>query len=97
MWHSVTAVEHGYNPIVFEGQQPAILTLLNVGPGTVALLAWDAREAMGATPDVKVEVRPGSQRILRAALVRVALQSGNEFAAVVAQVLSSVEPAVRMP
>lgn len=87
MWHSITPVEHGHDPIVYEGSEPSVMVVLNAGPGTIEVRSWDSRTGPRQRPDMKMEVRAGSQRIVRAALVRIALQQGSTFAAVGSQLI----------
>ena len=88
MWHAVTPVSEDYDPILYEGDAPASLLVLNSGPGTIVARSWN--EIGGEDkPSIRMELRSGNQRILSGKLVRVHLLSG-EFAAVAWQILERI-------
>jgi hypothetical protein len=85
MWHAVTPVSSGYDPIVYEGAETARIVILNAGPGTVLARAWADMTSDKVAP-IELELRPGAQRVLSGLLVRVKLKDpkdgGSKFAAV---------------
>jgi hypothetical protein len=71
MWEGVSPVLDGYDPIVCETPIAAKVTVLNAGPGTVRLRAWDVpRPDTGVKPDTEMEIRPGGTRVVVGCLVR---------------------------
>lgn len=88
MWHAVAPVSSEYDPIVYEGPEPAQVVVLNAGPGIVLAKAWP-----NITPHedaaVQIELRPGDSRVISGLLVRIRLKTGTiNFAAIGWRVLS---------
>jgi hypothetical protein len=90
MWHIVIPVAVGHEPIVYEGQRPASILLLNAGPAIVKANAWPALSNIKGPASIRLELRPGDQRALTGALVRLQTD-GPDFAAVGARVLTPAE------
>lgn len=75
MWHAVTPVLAGYDPILYESPEAvAKVLILNAGPSPVVAKAWKSPEEYGERPPLQVELRPGDQRVVGGCLVRVALK-----------------------
>jgi hypothetical protein len=91
MWHGVVPVSSGYDPIISETEAPAVLTVVNAGPGAVELRGWhDPQPRTDATPNVKMELRAGAMRTVQGRLFRVHIKAPDvhggtqpgEFAAI---------------
>jgi hypothetical protein len=90
MWHAVTPVALGYDPILYESLEPKNVLVLNAGPANVAAVSWPESKAYETNPTIRVELRPGDQRVIGGCLVRVQLAPSPppaQFAAVAWQVL----------
>lgn len=72
MWHSVGSVTEAYDTIVYENQIPGTINILNAGPGTFKALSWFSLDSMANrnSPDATLELRPGDQRLICGALIR---------------------------
>lgn len=78
MWHAVTPVSFGYDPILYESPQPADVLALNAGPGIVQVRSWPAPSVFDQPPQMQMELRPGDQRILSGCLVRAHLDPNTQ-------------------
>lgn len=91
MWHAVTPVALGYDPILYESPERKNVLVLNAGPANVAAVSWsESKPDDQAKPTIRVELRSGDQRVIGGCLVRVQFVSSplpKEFAAVAWQVL----------
>lgn len=87
MWHAVTPVTQGYDPVLCERQEPSNILVLNAGPGNIKARAWSQVQVYQQQPQIELEMRPGDQKILGGSLIRVHLDAGN-FAAVAWRLLS---------
>lgn len=90
MWHAVTPVALGYDPILYESTESKNVLVLNAGPATVAAVSWPESKAYQSNPTIRAELRPGDQRVISGCLVRVQLvqsQRATLFAAVAWQIL----------
>jgi hypothetical protein len=86
MWHAVTPVSSGHDPILCESPEEKEVLVLNAGPGIVFAKAWSSIGASRERPSFQLELRPGDQRVISGKLVRVAA-SDTDFAAVAWRVL----------
>jgi len=73
VWHAVTPVIDGYDPILYESPEPKDVLVMNAGPANVAVLAWPEPIAFDKPAKIRLELFPGDQRILSGRLVRVQL------------------------
>jgi hypothetical protein len=74
MWDCVTAVDENHGPILYEGTESCAVVIINAGPASVEIGAWDVTNpAKGEVGSVKLQLRPGNMRIVSGALVRAAL------------------------
>lgn len=87
MWHAVTAVTEGYDPILYEGEEQADALVLNAGPDNVRLQAWPRTRPLNEEPHVSITLFAGEQRIVAGGLLRVHLSKGR-FAAVAWRLLN---------
>lgn len=71
MWHAVTPVTEHYDPILYENPQPANALVFNSGPGIVVARAWPEVRGHPEQSQVSIQLRPGDQRVLGGALIRV--------------------------
>jgi hypothetical protein len=71
MWHAVTAVTESYDPILYESPESGDVLILNAGPEKIVAQSWSQYEGGDRDPAVKLEMRPGEQRIIGGALIRV--------------------------
>lgn len=81
MWHAITPVLQGYDPILYESPDPSKIVILNAGPGNVKVKSWLQVETYEFQPQIEIQLRPGDQRIISGSLVRANLTLGN-FAAI---------------
>lgn len=77
MWDAVTHVTDDYDPILYESPDGSNALVLNAGPGSILVRAWLEIDTHGEEPHLKVELRPGDQRILGGRLIRARLMSGQ--------------------
>lgn len=87
MWHAVTPVSSGHDPILCESPEEKEILVLNAGPGIVFAKAWSTIEQLRERPSFQLELRPGDQRVISGKLIRVTA-SPPDFAAVAWRVLS---------
>lgn len=80
MWTGITPVGQNYDPIVCESHLPIGATILNAGPGTISVKAWQTpKPNRNSPPDIHMELRPGAIRFLVSALIRVGLTSDSNL------------------
>lgn len=84
MWHAVTPVLTGYDPILYESPERREVLILNAGPSAVKAKAWGDPIEYGEAPSLQIELRPGDQRVIGGCLVRVTLKESGWPAAAVA-------------
>jgi hypothetical protein len=80
MWHSITPVTLGYDPIVMEGDKIISVLLFNAGPGTVEVRVWKYWPGNNNNdpyyrnnidqPDYKLQIRAGNQRLISGSFTR---------------------------
>ncbi len=88
MWHAVSPVSSEHNPIIYEGQEIASVSVINAGPGTAKVWGWNDDISDRDAPDVSVELRPGNNVVVSARLMRAHLHSGS-FCAIAWRVLGN--------
>ena len=64
MWHAVSPVEPGYDPILYEGDECGVVSVLNSGPAEVQLRAWTKDASRYDAPGTRVEFRQGQTRLV---------------------------------
>lgn len=88
MWHCIVPVVAGGESVMCEAREPLTLVVCNAGPATIELVAWQAGSSDACMhPDLRLELRPGAQRVLTAAVVRARVRGEDKFAAAGARVL----------
>ena len=79
-------MDESYDPIVYEGDVPAVIIVTNAGPATIRIQAWKTTAPRSEeTPSVRIQVRTGDTRIVSGSLIRAKIDESNEgksFAAV---------------
>lgn len=74
MWDGVTPVDQHHDPLIFEGTEPETVVINNAGPSTIKILAWrDNQPSREEAPPIRLEVRPGNVKAVKASLIRVSL------------------------
>jgi len=81
MWHAVSSVLPNYDPVIYEGHEEQTAVILNAGPGTIEARAWSHPETFRKEPLAHLEMRPGDERAISGALIRLSLKVGHGGAA----------------
>jgi len=70
VWHAFVMVKPGYDPVAYEGEEVSKVLVLNAGPGTIQARAWKTVPSKrNISPDLELELRAGSQRVVAGRLV----------------------------
>ena len=76
MWDAIAPVDNNYDPIIYEGPPVAVAVILNAGPGTIQILAWNTKSS-NQNADIVMEMRPGNIRSISGHLLRSHLLHGS--------------------
>ena len=85
MYHTVLPVTTNHNPIVVEGQIETQLIIFNAGPSSIEAQVWqnwkgkvnDKYPDNSNEPNLKLELRAGSQKIVSGSFVRVRIKNSD--------------------
>ena len=78
MWDSVTVVDEDHDPVLYEGQEPVVVIVMNTGPGPVIVQAWRKPDPPhGSEPFARLELRPGNIKAINGSLIRAKLASST--------------------
>jgi hypothetical protein len=76
MWDGVTSIDEQHDPIVYEGEEQALVIVMNSGPGSVELISWKSNKPeREQEPMCRIELRPGNTKAVKGPLIRVRLHS----------------------
>jgi hypothetical protein len=108
MYDTILPVTPDHNPIIVEGDAPTQLILTNAGPATVEVSVWEYWRGKhnsdsninSEEPDLRLELRPGNQRIISGRFMRVNIKeiynnAGFPFAALGAKLIYKNENELR--
>jgi len=71
MWSGFVAVDPNYDPIIYEGETPARVAVMNAGPSAVEVRAWDKPHPGEQGPGLVQTLLPGNIRTISGSLIRV--------------------------
>ncbi|MFC0512672.1 hypothetical protein ACFFGT_00615 [Mucilaginibacter angelicae] len=98
MYHTITPVTSGHEPIIIEQESSAQMILFNAGPATIKAEIWTQwpGKINGKYPDnayeanYNLELRAGNEKVISGAFVRVKLLesvNNQQFAAIGTRIL----------
>ena len=73
MWDGFFYATTNHDPIIYEGGVSVKVVVLNAGPATIKVIAWDSPDSWGGRPYVSTELRAGNIRSVSGTLIRVQL------------------------
>jgi hypothetical protein len=78
MWDAVTSVDDEHDPILYEGEESAVVIVTNAGPRVVEVVAWSiTKPKRSEVPVSRLELRPGNTKAIRGSLVRARLHEAQ--------------------